>query len=134
MAARFLPRAPCSGRFTGQGHLGQSRVTPGSTIPALLTGPTTDSKEEDDVMNIKDIAATLAILGSGALAMTGCGKDKPATEVPAGDEAAAPTGEGEAKCGEGHAGEGHCGDEAAAPAGEGEAAPEGEGEGSCGGK
>jgi hypothetical protein len=79
--------------------------------------------------NLKDIAATLAILGSGALVMSGCGKDKPATEVPAGDEAAPPS-------------EGSCG--AAAPEGE-EADPEGEascsaaegegeGEGSCGGK
>lgn len=90
-------------------------------------------------MNIKDIAATLAILGSGAL-IGGC-NDKPATEVPAGDEAA-PVEGAEAKCAAGHTEEGHCGD-AAAPA-EGEGAPEGEascsaeakpeGEGSCGGK
>jgi uncharacterized low-complexity protein len=78
-------------------------------------------------MNIKDIAATLAILGSGALVMTGCGKDKPASEVPGGTEAA-PTDAAEAKCGEGHAEEGHCGDEAAAPA------DDEDGEGSCGGK
>jgi hypothetical protein len=74
--------------------------------------------------NLKDIAATLAILGSGALVMSGCGKDKPATEVPAGD-AAAPTGEascsgakeeGEGSCGEGKDGEASC-----------------SGEGSCGG-
>ena len=93
-------------------------------------------------MNIKDIAATLAILGSGALAMTGCGKDKPATEVPAGDEAA-PTDGAEAKCSADHKEEGHCGDEAAAPAeggdaggGEASCSAEGktEGEGSCGGK
>lgn len=94
-------------------------------------------------MNIKDIAATLAILGSGALVMTGCGKDKGATEVPAGGDAAPPAA-GEAACGEGHTEEGHCGD-AAAPegeascsadaAGEGEAEPEAaEGEASCGGK
>lgn len=82
-------------------------------------------------MNIKDIAATLAILGSGAL-MTGCGKDKPATEVPAGDEAA-PTDGAEAKCAAGHTEEGHCGDEAAAPA-EGEEAAGGDGEASCSGK
>jgi hypothetical protein len=90
-------------------------------------------------MNIKDIAATLAILGSGAL-MTGCGKDKPATEVPAGDEAA-PTDGAEAKCSADHTEEGHCGDDAAAPAeggAEGEASCSAEGkeggEGSCGGK
>lgn len=79
-------------------------------------------------MNIKDIAATLAILGSGAL-MTGCGKDKPATEVPAGDEAA-PTDGAEAKCSADHKEDGHCGDDAAAPA-EGEAAAGAEGEASC---
>lgn len=92
-------------------------------------------------MNIKDIAATLAILGSGAL-LVGCGKDKPATETPAGAEAA-PTdaGGGEAKCGEGHTEDGHCNGDAAAPAeGGGEEAscsaegkPEG-GEGSCSSK
>jgi hypothetical protein len=89
-------------------------------------------------MNIKDIAATLAILGSGAL-MVGCGKDKPATEVPAGDEAAPPVeGAAEAKCGEGHTEEGHCAgaDEAAADGGaEASCSAEGkpEGEGSCSG-
>ena len=83
-------------------------------------------------MNIKDIAATLAILGSGAL-MTGCGKEKPATEVPTGDEAA-PTDGAEAKCSADHKEEGHCGDDAAAPAeaaaGDEEAAG-GEAEASC---
>lgn len=38
--------------------------------------------------NLKDIAATLAILSSGTLVVSGCGKDKAATEVPAGDDAA----------------------------------------------
>ncbi|MCX4247904.1 hypothetical protein [Paraliomyxa miuraensis] len=92
-------------------------------------------------MNIKDIAATLAILGSGALVMTGCGKDKPATEVPGGDAEVAPTGgdeavppAGEASCGEGHTEEGHCGGEEAAGGGEASCGGEGEGEGSCGGK
>lgn len=89
-------------------------------------------------MNIKDIAATLAILGSGALAMTGC-KDKPATEVPGGTEAAPTDGAAEAKCSAGHTEEGHCGDEAApAPEGEAscsaEAGGEEKAEGSCGGK
>jgi len=90
-------------------------------------------------MNIKDIAATLAILGSGAL-LVGCGKDKPATEAPGGAEAAPTDGGAEAKCGEGHTEEGHCGaDGAPAEGGETpaeggeEAAAEG-GEGSCGGK
>ena len=73
-------------------------------------------------MNIKDIAATLAILGSSTLAMTGCGKEQqPATEVPGGDEATPADGAdagGEAKCGEGHEGDGHCGDDAAAGGGE----------------
>ena len=92
-------------------------------------------------MNIKDIAATLAILGSGAL-MVGCGKDKPTTEVPTGDEAAPPVeGAAEAKCGEGHPeeGEGHCAaaEEAAADGGaEASCSAEGKtegGEGSCSG-
>jgi len=75
--------------------------------------------------NFKQIAATLAILGSGAL--VGCEKDSGATEVPGGDGAAGDTAgdavgdtagdaagdaggdAAEAKCGEGHAEEGHCG-------------------------
>ncbi len=83
-------------------------------------------------MNIKDIAATLAILGSGVLA-TGCGKDAPATEVPGGE--AAPAADAEAKCSAGHSDEGHCGD-AAAPAddAEGSCSADAEGEGSCSGK
>jgi hypothetical protein len=77
--------------------------------------------------NLKDIAATLAILGSGALALGGCDKDKPATEVPGAEAPAAPEapgaeGMGEASCSaDSHPEEGHCnGDKA-----------EGEGEGSC---
>jgi hypothetical protein len=86
--------------------------------------------------NLKDIAATLAILGSGALVMSGCGKDKPATEVPAGDAAA---GGAEASCsGDKAGGEAACSGEKAEGScsgekTEGEAAPP-EGEGSCGGK
>lgn len=90
--------------------------------------------------NLKDIAATLAILGSGALVMSGCGKDKPATETPAGAEAA-PTDGAEGSCG-GEKAEGSCGGEKAEGScgAEGEEAPaEGEeaaaeGEASCGGK
>ncbi len=48
--------------------------------------------------NLKDIAATLAILGSGALVMSGCGKDKPATETPADAGAAAGDAAGEGSC------------------------------------
>ncbi|MBK6922901.1 MAG: hypothetical protein IPH07_36275 [Deltaproteobacteria bacterium] len=80
--------------------------------------------------NLKHIAATLAILGSGALVFTGCEKKGEATETPGGaggDDAAAggdAAGGGdaadaggdaaggdaaEAKCGEGHTEEGHCG-------------------------
>ena len=89
-----------------------------------------------DFHNIKDIAATLAILGSSTLAMTGCGKEQqPATEVPGGDEATPADGAdagGEAKCGEGHEGDGHCGDDAAAGGGEASCSAEGgEGEASC---
>jgi hypothetical protein len=70
------------------------------------------------MMNLKDIAATLAILGSGALVATGCNKDEPSTEVPSGDAAAPadPAGDpmgddmmGEAKCGgEDHLDDSHC--------------------------
>ncbi len=92
------------------------------------------------IMNLKEIATTLAVLGSGALALSGCEKDAPATEVP---EAAVPAGEaGEASCaadGEDHPADGHCGGDAAdgeascsAEGGEGEAEAEAEGEGSCG--
>ena len=114
---------------------------PGGTVLALFTGLTTRS-EGTDIMNIKDIAATLAILGSGVLA-TGCGKEAPATEVPGGDEAA-PTAGAEAKCAADHSGEGHCADEAApadadadADAGEGSCSADGapaEGEASFSGK
>ncbi len=82
--------------------------------------------------NLKDIAATLAILGSVSFMVTGCKKDS--SEVPAGDEAAGEKscggdkaekscgGEGEGSCGGDHAeGEGSCGGDKA------------EGEGSCGG-
>lgn len=99
-------------------------------------------------MNVKDIAATLAILGSGALVLAGCGKDAaPPTEVPAGGDAApTDTGDsatddlglgdegGEASCGgEDHTEEGHCG--AADEGGDAEEGGEGgeEGEASCGG-
>ncbi len=77
------------------------------------------------MLNIKEIAATLALLGSGSLMVTGCEKDAPATETPGGD-AAAPAAEGscgekkaEGSCGEGKT-EGSCG--------------EGKTEGSCGEK
>lgn len=80
-------------------------------------------------MNLKSIATTLALLGSGALAMTGCEKDAPATETPGGAEGAADAAEG--SCGADKAeGEGSCGAEGEGSCG-GEKA-EGEGEGSCG--
>jgi len=66
------------------------------------------------MLSIKEIAAALALLGSGTLMATGCEKDAPATETPGGDGAA--TG-AEASCGEKKA-EGSCG--------------EGKTEGSCG--
>jgi hypothetical protein len=77
------------------------------------------------VLNIKEIAATLALLGSGSLMVTGCEKDAPATETPGGDAAApaTPDAGGETKaegsCGEGKT-EGSCGEKKA--------------EGSCGEK
>ena len=75
-------------------------------------------------MNLKEIATTLAVLGTGALTFTGCDKEKPATEVP--DAAAPAATAGEASCAAAeHPGEGHCGDAAAAEG-------EGDAEGSCG--
>ena len=87
--------------------------------------------------NLKEIAATLAILGSGALVMSGCGKDKPATETPASAGAAGDA--GEASCGADKAegscgaekGEGSCGGEKGEGSCSGEKA---EGEASCGGE
>ena len=85
--------------------------------------------------NLKDIAATLAILGSGTLVLGGCDKDKPATEVPGGaieapstdaadampDEATDETELGEASCSaDNHPEEGHCSGDTASedPAGD----------------
>ena len=81
------------------------------------------------MLNIKEIATTLAILGSGALVLGGCNKDKQATEQPGGaggeTKAEGSCGEGktEGSCGEGKT-EGSCGE------GKGEA----KAEGSCGEK
>jgi hypothetical protein len=86
--------------------------------------------------DLKHIAATLAILGSGTLAVTGCNKEKAGTEVPGDDAGAADAGDdaggdagdaaggdaaaGEAKCGgDAHTGEGHCGAEGETPPAEG---------------
>jgi len=100
----------------------------------MRTEPEKAQEKNKTMANIKDIAATLAILGSGAL-LVGCGKDKPATEVPAGDEAAGGEekscgAEGEKSCGEG---EKSCSAEGAAE-GEEAAGEEKPAEGSCGGK
>ena len=73
--------------------------------------------------NLKDIAATLAILGSVSFMATGCKKDS--SEVPAGDDAAA-----EKSCG-GDKAEGSCGGDKAEGSCGGDKA---EGEGSCGGE
>ncbi len=59
-------------------------------------------------MNVKHIAATLAILGSASFTLTGCKKDS--TEVPAGDGAAK-----EGSCGANK--DGSCSGDKAAPAG-----------------
>jgi hypothetical protein len=69
-------------------------------------------------MNVKHIAATLAILGSASFSLAGCNKAKEGTEVPAADGGA----KKEGSCGEKK--DGSCGgDKAAAPAeGEGDAA------------
>jgi hypothetical protein len=74
-------------------------------------------------MNLKQIATTIALLGSGALVFTGCDKDKGGTEVPGGAGGEA----GEASCAaDDHPAEGHCGgDDAAADEAAGDAAEEG---------
>ncbi len=73
-------------------------------------------------MNIKHIAATLAILGSASFTMTGCKKES--TEVPAGDEKKAEGSCGEKKDGScsGEKKEGSCSGEKKEGA-EGDAAP-----------
>ncbi len=83
--------------------------------------------------NLKDIAATLAILSSSALVLSGCGKDAPATEVP-GDEAAGGEEAAEGSCsGDKAEGEGSCSGEADAEGGEGSCSGE-KAEGSCSGQ
>lgn len=94
------------------------------------------------MLKIKEIAATLAILGSGALAVSACNKDKQAIETPeaagGGDAAGAKAGAEKAEGSCGGAAEGSCGGDHAGDGekakGEGEKA-EGDGEkaeGSCG--
>ncbi len=75
-------------------------------------------------MKLKDIASTLAVLGSGALFLSGCDKEKPATEVPDATVPAADAGEGSCAADD-HPDDGHCGGDTAEA--------EAEGEGSCGG-
>ena len=62
--------------------------------------------------NLERIAATLALLGGGALTLGGCNKDKAATEVPAAQAPVsepAPAAEPEASCAaDDHPLEGHC--------------------------
>lgn len=91
-------------------------------------------------MDLKSIATTLAFLGTGALATTGCDKDKPAVETPAapaaGDAAEGSCGadKAEGSCGADKA-EGSCGAEKAEGScgAEKEGAAEEGGEASCGG-
>jgi hypothetical protein len=106
----------------------QSRVTIRS--PSCDEDPTTNGiRRNIQMLKIKEIAATLAILGSGALAVSACNKDKQTTENP--DGAAAEGGDPAAGDGDAAAPEGE--GDAAAP--EGDAAAEGEkAEGSCGGE
>ena len=68
-------------------------------------------------MNLKQIATTIALLGSGALVLTGCDKDKPSTDVPGGAGGEA----GEAQCAaDDHPADGHCGGDNAGGADEAE--------------
>ncbi len=109
---------------------------------------TTDKDQEKIMANLKDIVATLAILSSGTLMLTGCEKGEDASNNPDekaaedGGEAAAEGGEApEGSCsGDKADGEGSCSGEAAA---DGEAACSGDkaeggeaadGEASCSGK
>jgi hypothetical protein len=76
-------------------------------------------------MNLKHIATTIALLGSGALVLTACNKEKGSTEVPGGEGGEA----GEAQCAaDDHPAEGHCGGDSAdgADAAEGDAEEAGE--------
>jgi len=71
-------------------------------------------------MNVKHIAATLAILGSASFTLAGCNKSKEATEVPGAD-----AGKPEGSCGEkkdGSCGEKKDGSCGAKPDGDAEAA------------
>jgi hypothetical protein len=62
-------------------------------------------------MNVKHIAATLAILGSSSFALVGCNKNKEGTETPAADAQA-----GEGSCGAKK--DGSCGGAKDAPGGD----------------
>jgi hypothetical protein len=111
----------------------RSRVTPVAIdrLPGSTTRIRNGIRRKDEMLKIKEIAATLAILGSGALAVSACNKDKQATETPeaagGGDAAGAEAADGEKAEGScGGAAEGSCGGDKAE--GEGEKA-----EGSCGG-
>jgi hypothetical protein len=75
-------------------------------------------------MNVKHIAATLAILGSASFSLAGCNKSKEGTEVPVAEPAAEKK---EGSCGENK--DGSCsakpeGDAAAGDAAAGDAAAE----------
>ena len=74
-------------------------------------------------MNVKHIAATLAILGSASFSLAGCNKAKEGTEVPAADAGGEKK---EGSCGEkkdGSCGAKPEGDAAAPPAGDAAAEP-----------
>jgi hypothetical protein len=81
--------------------------------------------------NLKTIAATLAVLGSGALTLSACNKDKPATETPGGadaigGESSCSAEKGEGSCSGDKEGEGSCSAEGSCSGDkEGEAEPEG---------
>lgn len=89
--------------------------------------------------NLKDIATTLALMGSGAFVLTACDKEKPATEVPGADDPSGVSGDAEGSCAAAdHPADGHCGGDASAADAEAptaeepaldEGAAEGEGEG-----
>jgi len=84
------------------------------------------------MLKIKDIAATLAILGTGTLVVTGCNKDKQTTEQPGGAGAAEDPAAG-AEAG-GEKAEGSCGGEGGCGGEKHDAAGGEKAEGSCGGE
>jgi hypothetical protein len=112
------------------------RVTPGAIdrLPGSNIPDENELRRNIEMLKIKEIAATLAILGTGAFAVAACNKEKQTTETPGdtageGGDAAAEGGDAAAEAG------GDAAAEAGADAAAAEAGAEGEkAEASCGGE